>query len=116
MTFRLTSELQEGHSYLVEACVDDYCRSQTLEVSPDREPAALPVTEVGVLGIDTGANTVYLTLPADRDWRGTRSTVLTVRTTDDRTVVNHAAESIMTRVQPNGPSCDPTCWVGEVTV
>ncbi len=115
MTFHVTSELKEGQPYLVEACVNEMCRSGTLEVAEDREPAALPVTEVGGLGLDTGANTIYLTLPADRDWNGTHATTLTVRTADGRLLIGEDGESTMTRIQPNGPNCEPTCWIGEVS-
>jgi len=32
----VTSELKEGQPYLVEACVNEMCRSGTLEVAEDR--------------------------------------------------------------------------------
>ncbi len=93
-----------------------YARSETLEVPEDREPGALPVTEVGGLGLDTGTGVISIALPANRDWRGTYATTLTVRTSDGRTLVGENGRSTMRRVQPNGPSCEPTCWLGEVTV
>lgn len=113
ITFQVEYELEAGESYLVEACVDDYCRTQTLEVPEDRD-GALPVTEADGFGLQTERDIIYLALPDERDWGGTRVATLTVRDIEGRVVSELEGDADFERFQPNGPNCPPTCWLAEV--
>jgi hypothetical protein len=116
VTFSLGYDLEAGEPYLVEACVDDFCRTETLEVPEARDSAALASVEVGDLGLQTDMDIVYLALPDEDegDWSGTHSTSLTVREAESRVVAEHEGEAHFERLQPNGPNCPPVCWTAEV--
>ncbi|TFV61291.1 hypothetical protein E4P41_09735 [Geodermatophilus sp. DF01-2] len=113
VTFDLEYDLEAGDLYLVEVCVDDFCRTQTLEVPEDRD-GALPVTEVGDLGLQTDRDIIYLALPDERDWSGTHVATLAVRDAEGRVVSEHEGDVDFESVQPNGTNCPPVCWLAEV--
>lgn len=112
VTFHVAADLQAGQAYQVEACADGVCQSGTLQVSETGEA----IGPMDGLVLDPRSDTIYLSSLEDADWEGTHLVTLTVRDASGAVLVDHADDLTFTRVQPNGPSCGPTCWEGEVTL
>ena len=109
ITFDLSQDLVEGRTYRVEACVDDLCDTQTLEVPPGHGGAAS-----GSLEVTTEDDTISLRLP-DKDWSGAHRATLNVQDEAGRVVARTEKSVGFERTQPNGPGCPPVCWQARIT-
>lgn len=96
--------------YSVAACVDDRCADGALQVGSGADGTDGPLALV----IGAHADTVFYRL--DQHPPGTRTASLTVRTADGEPLVEWEGTAEFVRTQPNGPLCEPTCWLAEVTV
>lgn len=96
--------------YRVTACVDDRCVDGTLGVGDGEDGTDGPLSLV----IGTDADSVFYRL--DRHLAGTRTASLTVHTADGELLVEWEGTTEFARIQPNGPLCEPTCWLAEATV
>jgi hypothetical protein len=96
--------------YRVRACVDDRCVDGALQVggSADGTDGALSL----VIGVHS--DTVFYRM--DQHLAGTRSASLTVRAADGELLAEWEGTVEFVRTQPNGPFCEPTCWLAEITV
>jgi hypothetical protein len=110
--FTLERDLVTGTEYRVVACVDDRCAEGALEVGPDSDgtDGALSL----VVGTDV-ADSIFYRLDERRP-EGEHRISLTVHAADGELLVDWEGTAEFERVQPNGPWCEPTCWLAEVTV
>jgi len=106
--FTLEQDLLAETEYQVTACVDDRCAEGVLEVGPNADGLDGPLSLV--IG-DT--DTVFYDL-GEFELHGEHHVTLRVLTADDELVVEWAGTAAFERSQPNGPSCEPTCWLAEV--
>ncbi len=109
--FTLDDDLVTGTEYRVVACVDDQCVEGTLEVGPDSDGTDGPLSLV--VGADS--DTVFYRLD-ERQVSGTHAVSLTVRTADGELLAGWEGTAEFVRMQPNGPNCEPTCWLADVLV
>jgi hypothetical protein len=109
--FTLDRDLVTGTEYRVIACVDDRCAEGALEVGPDSDGTDGPLSLV----VGTDADTVFYRLD-ELQLSGTHRVSLTVHAADGELLVEWEGTAEFERVQPNGPLCEPTCWLAEVTV
>lgn len=116
VAFHLDSDLEPDRTYVLNACVDDVCQSDTLQVPQEDDSGIIPAQEAGGMGMDIESDVVYLALSPDEDWSGTHSITLSITDGGDSVVTDHESMTAFTRVQPNGPNCSPTCWEAQVTI
>ncbi|HSI99309.1 MAG TPA: hypothetical protein VLA59_02865 [Patescibacteria group bacterium] len=97
--------------YRVTACVDDRCADGTLQVGGGADGTDGPLW----LGIGAGADTVFYRL-GELPLSGEHRATLAVRTAGGELLVQWEGTAEFVRTQPNGPLCEPTCWLAEITV
>ena len=110
--FTLDRNLVTGTVYRVVACVDDRCAEGALEVGPDSD--GTDATLSLVVGTDV-ADSIFYRLDERRP-SGEHHISLTVQAADGELVVDWEGTAQFELNQPNGPWCEPTCWLAEVTV
>ena len=108
--FTLEHDLLMDTEYRVVACVDDRCAEGVLEVGPNADGSDGPLSVV--IG-DT--DTVFYRLD-ELQLSGRHRVSLTVHAADGELLVEWDGTAEFRRTQPNGPWCEPTCWLAEVTV
>ena len=96
--------------YRVAVCVDDRCAEGALLVGGGADGTDGPLALV----IGDDADTVFYRL--DQHLAGTRTASLAVRTAGGELLVEWEGTAEFVRTQPNGPLCEPTCWLAEITV
>ncbi len=101
-------------AYGVIACVDDLCDQGILEVPP---PADGPFTGLsdGALAIAAETDPIFYSL-GDLDASGGHSVSTTVPSGSGDVIAEFAGEAQFEGTQPNGPGCEPGCWVAEIPV
>jgi hypothetical protein len=107
--FALDRNLVMDAKYRVVACVDDECAEGVLQVGngADGTDRALAL----VIGAEQ--DTIFYRL-GESQVRGTHDVSLTVHAADGELLVAWEGTAEFQRMQPNGPLCDPTCWLAEV--
>lgn len=90
------------------ACVDDRCAEGVLEVGPNSDGSDGPLSLV--IG-DT--DTIFYSLEQAQP-PGEQRVSLTVHDADGDLVAEWEGNAEFERTQPNGPMCEPTCWLAEV--
>lgn len=106
--FTLERDLVTGSEYRVVACVDERCAEGGLQVGPDADGTDGPLSLV--VGTDV-ADTIFYRLD-----EGGHRISLTVHAADGELLVEWEGTAEFGRTQPNGPWCEPTCWLAEVLV
>lgn len=114
VTFELAGDLVEQTPYEVRACVDELCRSATLEV-PAPEDGPFTGITVNDLTLMTDTDTILLTLP-EGDWGGRHEVSIVVRDASGQIIERGDANPELLAEQPNGPKCPPTCWRATVVI
>ncbi len=112
--FNLDVDLVAEVAYEVTACVDDLCDEGILEVPP---PADGPFTGAsdGALAIATDTDSIFYSL-GDLDASGRHRVSITVRSESGEVNAEFDGEAEFERTQPNGPGCEPVCWLAAVRV
>ncbi|MGH2401859.1 MAG: hypothetical protein ACRDE6_04045 [Candidatus Limnocylindria bacterium] len=112
--FKLDVDLVAEVAYEVSACVDDICDEGILEVPP---PADGPFTGTsdGALTIATDTDSISYSL-GDLDASGRHRVSITVRSESGDVIAEFDGEAEFERTQPNGPGCEPVCWLAEIAV
>ena len=111
VTFQVPADLVAGVRYLVDACVDDVCRSEELVVPATGGPE--DDASAGSLWLDPQDDSITLHL-GDGEYSGVHQVSLTV-VIADREEIARSRESVeFERSQPNGPGCEPVCWFANV--
>lgn len=113
--FHLTADLRNGVAYDVEACLDDDCSTATIEVPVVGGDEPFTGLEEGGILLLTDSDEIHLTLP-EGDYGGAHRVSLDVRTSDGDVVVTVDEQTDFERYRPNGPLCEPVCWLAEVMV
>lgn len=110
--FNLGVDLVAEVAYEVTACVDDLCGEGILEVPP---PADGPFTGTsdGALTIATDTDSIFYSL-GDLDASGRHRVSIKVRSESGDVVAEFEGEAEFERTQPNGPGCEPVCWLAEI--
>ena len=111
VAFHLGVDLVNGVEYLLEACVDDDCSSETVTV-PDG-PGGVVGTRVGRFDVATDADRVNFLIP-DGDYSGAHDVFLRVTAADGSLTAEIEALTVFEQSRPNGPGCPPVCWFAEV--
>lgn len=109
VVFTLDRNLVMDTEYRVEACVDDRCVDGVLQVGNGADGTDGPLSLV--IGVDQ--DSVFYRLD-DAQVRGTHDVSLTVHGADGELLVDWEGSAEFTRSQPNGPFCEPTCWLAEI--
>lgn len=109
VSFRLSADLRAGAAYMVEACADEHCRSETLTVPDD---GTVGIGSEG-LWLDTDSDEITLELPPGADWEGTHAVSLRVVAKDGEVAADMTGDVDFERLQPNGPDCPPVCWLAK---
>lgn len=109
--FTLNRDLVTGTEYRVIACAGDRCAEGTLQVGPGADGIDGPLS----LAIGTGADTIFYRFDEHRP-SGVQRVSLTVHAADGELLVDTEVDAEFQRVQPNGPWCEPTCWLAQVLV
>lgn len=114
VVFDLEADLQAEVSYQITACFDGRCEEGVLTVPP---PADGPFTgtSLGALSIDTDSDSVTLAL-GEGDFAGDHAVQLTVRTASGDVIARSDEVVEFQPNQPNGPGCEPICWLARVDV
>jgi len=109
--FQVPVDLEVDIAYDVEACVDDVCERQVLRV-PLPADGPFTGTTQGSISLFIDTDTITYTL-GDRELPGDHHARLTVRRDGDP-IVEDETDVQFARTQPNGPGCEPVCWIAEV--
>jgi hypothetical protein len=107
--FTLDRNLVLEAEYRVEACVDDRCVEGVLQVGGGEDGADGPLA----LTIGAYEDTVLYRL-GESPVRGSHDVSLTVHGKDGELLVDWEGTAEFERTQPNGPLCEPTCWLAEI--
>ena len=108
--FTLAQDLLAETEYQVVACVDDRCAEGVLEVGPNTDGSDGPLSlAIG----DT--DTVFYSL-GQLELNGEHQVALRVQAADGELLAEWEGLAEFERTQPNGPMCEPTCWLAEVRV
>jgi len=105
VVFEIDYDIMSGSEYAVEACVDGECERAQIRVS-DRG-----VGKVANL-IASADDVVALVLQGD-DYSGSHAVALTVESPEQGTIIVEE-EVEFERTQPNGPRCEPVCWIATI--
>lgn len=108
--FTLDRNLVLDTVYRVEVCVEDRCVEGDLQVGSGADGTDGPLSLV----IGAFEDSVFYRL-GERQVRGTHDVSLTVHAADGELLVEWEGTAEFNRTQPNGPFCEPTCWLAEVT-
>ena len=109
--FHVPVDLEVDIAYDVEACVDDVCEREVLRVPlPDDGP--FTGTTQGSISLFIDTDTITYTL-GDRELPGDHHARLTVWRDGDP-IVEDVRDVEFARTQPNGPGCEPVCWIADV--
>lgn len=111
VVFHVPIDLEVDIAYDVEACVDEVCERQVLRV-PLPADGPFTGTSQGSISLFIDTDTITFTL-GDRELPGNHRARLTVRRGADR-IVEDETDVKFSRTQPNGPGCEPVCWVAEI--
>lgn len=117
VTFHLGYDLQRDRTYVWEACVDTHCWPATLRHSGTDESVSRS-DPLGRLEMVVDDDILGLTLPEDENWDGEHTVTLRMDWHEDgrRERIRFESTVEFEAFHPNGPRCEPTCWVAEVTV
>jgi hypothetical protein len=108
VSFHLDIDLQTGIEYRLEACVDESCATESLNV-----PAGSSLGHrAGQFDVSTEDDRVLFLLP-EGEFPGEHRVSLRV-SGPDGVLTDHQALVEFQRNQPNGPGCPPVCWFAEV--
>ena len=111
VTFRLPVDLEVNVPYEVEACIGELCERATLSVPlPDDGP--FTGVTIGAITLQTDTESITLSL-GSREVAGVHRARVTV-STDGEPIAEGDEDVEFERGQPNGPGCEPVCWVAEV--
>ena len=112
--FNLDVDLVAEVAYEVTACVDDICDEGILEVPP---PADGPFTGTsdGALSVATDTDSIFYSL-GSLDASGRHRVSVTVRSESGDMLAEFDGEAEFERTQPNGPGCEPVCWLAAIPV
>ena len=110
--FTLDRDLVTGTEYRVLACADDRCAEGTLHVGPDSDGTDGPLALV--VGTDV-ADSIFYRLDGS-ELASEHHVSVTVHADDGELLVEWEGSAEFVRTQPNGPLCQPTCWLAEVTL
>ena len=100
-------DLQLQSAYAVEACIDGSCTQAVLEQVGDAWDIE------GGLTLRADEDTVDLAV-GDGDFGGTHAVTFTVRDGSDAVLATFDGSIELTRSEPNGPFCGPTCWSADI--
>jgi hypothetical protein len=103
--FEIDYDIRPGSEYAVEACVDGECERAQIRVS-DRGVGTVANLHV------SADDVVALVLHGD-DYSGSHAVALTVESPDQGTIIVEE-EVEFERTQPNGPRCEPVCWIATI--
>lgn len=112
--FTLDQDLVAETEYRVTACVDDRCAERTLEVPPPDDGPFTGVTD-GPIGLFVDTDSIFYSLD-QLELSGKHRVTLTVQGADGELLAEWGGTPEFERTQPNGPNCEPTCWLAEVTI
>lgn len=107
LRFRTGIDLQLDVAYAVEACIDGSCTEAVLEQVGDTwgfEDGLILRTDEDIVELAIG----------DGDFGGTHDVTFTVRDDSDAAVAEFDGSIELTRSEPNGAFCGPTCWSAEI--
>lgn len=110
VAFNLDADLVNGVEYRLDACVEDDCATETIEVP---EGQGVVGQRVGRFDLGTDADRVLFLLP-EADYSGPHEVSLRVTAADGSVAVELIATTEFDRQQPNGPDCPPVCWFAEI--
>jgi hypothetical protein len=107
--FHVDFDVERDVPYDVEVCFGGDCARARMVIDGPSEEAgdvvgSLTLWEAGRVDLDL----------RDGDFSGTHDVSLTIRDASGEARVSWSGPVEMDRVQPNGPSCGPTCWYAEV--
>ena len=100
-------DLRPGREYSVEACVGGECERALIRV-----PRGNGVATIGNLVVSPVDDVVTLLLHGD-DYSGSHAVSLLVESSVQGSILVEE-EVEFERTQPNGPGCEPVCWIATV--
>jgi hypothetical protein len=105
VVFEIDYDIMPGSEYAVEACVDGECERAQIRVS-DRGVGR-------VANLTASADDVVALVLHGDDYSGSHAVALTVESPDQGTIIVEE-EVEFERTQPNGPRCEPVCWIATI--
>ena len=112
--FSLDQDLVAETEYRVVACVDDECAEGVLEVPPPDDGPFTGVSD-GPISLFVDTDSVFYSLD-QLQLPGAHHVSLTVHGPGDELLAEWEGTPEFERTLPNGPNCEPTCWLAEVLV
>lgn len=102
-------DLEPSIPYEVEACLDGSCQHAILTAGDDGRAAV-----VGALSLWADGDYIDLAL-GDGDLDGPHAIAFSVTDEAGRSLATQERQVELTRTQPNGALCPPTCWSAELS-
>lgn len=103
-------------SYLIDICVDNECVSEPVTVD-DPHPGTGEIVRgvAGAVRVWVDGDYIELYLP-DREYEQTVGVSVTVADAGGAVLVSFVSDQVqMTRMEPNGPRCEPVCFNAQVS-